>query len=170
LPSAGKTELLGEQKEQIHLEFSSARLAALGISPTQLIPVLTSQNSIVPSGIVEAGPERILLRISRDMDDAEAIAAVNLRVGDRFFALSELATVSRGYEDPPQSLFRYDGKPAIGLSIGMRAGGNILEFGRELDGLMAAVSADLPVGIEMAKFADQPQVVKHAVGHFIQAL
>ncbi len=170
LPSAGKTELLGEQKEQIHLEFSSARLAALGISPTQLIPVLTSQNSIVPSGIVEAGPERILVRISRDMDDAEAIAAVNLRVGDRFFALSELATVSRGYEDPPQSLFRYDGKPAIGLSIGMRAGGNILEFGRELDGLMAAVSADLPVGIEMAKFADQPQVVKHAVGHFIQAL
>ena len=170
LPSAGKTELLGEQKEQIHLEFSSARLAALGISPTQLIPVLTSQNSIVPSGIVEAGPERILVRISRDMDDAEAIAAVNLRVGDRFFALSELATVSRGYEDPPQSLFRYDGKPAIGLSIGMRAGGNILEFGRELDGLMAAVSADLPVGIEMAKFADQPQVVEHAVGHFIQAL
>lgn len=170
LQAAGKTELLGEQDEQIRLEFSTARLAALGLSQEQVIQSLAIQNTIAPSGVIEAGPERVLVRVGGQFSDAEAIAAVNLRVGQRFFNLGDVATVTRGYVDPPESLFRYNGKPAIGLQISMRDGENILEFGRDLDALMERVAVDLPVGIEMAKFADQPTVVKNAVGHFVTAL
>jgi len=170
LDAAGKTELLGVQDEEIFLEFSSARLAALGLNQAQVIGTLAQQNAIAPSGVIEAGPERILVRVGGQFDDAAAIEAVNLRVGERFFNLADVATVTRGYKDPPASLFRFNGQPAIGLQIGMRQGGNILEFGRELDVLMEEVAADLPIGIEMAKFADQPEVVEHAVGHFVTAL
>lgn len=170
LDAAGKAELLGEQREQIHLEFSAARLAALGLDQQRVLATLAMQNAIAPSGVIEAGPERVLVRIGGQFDDASAIAAVNLRVGERFFNLSDVATISRGYEDPPQSLFRYRGQPAIGLQVGMREGENILDFGVELDALMARVEADLPIGIEMAKIADQPQVVEDAVGHFVTAL
>jgi len=41
-----------------------------------------------------------------------------------------LAKVTRSYEDPPTSLFRYNGEPAIGLAVGMVKGGNILEVGK----------------------------------------
>lgn len=170
LPAAGKAELLGEQKEQIYLEFSATRLAALGLTQQQVMATLATQNAIVPSGVMQSGPERVLVRVGGQFDDASAIAAVNLRVGERFFNLADVATVTRGYVDPPQSLFRYNGKPAIGLQIGMREGENILEFGRDLDALMARIAADLPIGIEMAKFADQPKVVEYAVGHFVKAL
>lgn len=170
LDAAGKTELLGEQAEQIYLEFSAARLAALGLNQQQVVATLAQQNAIAPSGVIQAGPEQVLVRVGGQFDDADAIAAVNLRVGERFFNLGDVATVRRGYQDPPQSLFRYNGQPAIGLQVGMRDGENILEFGAELDALMARVAADLPVGIEMAKVADQPHVVDHAVGHFVQAL
>ena len=170
LDAAGKTELLGEQDEQIRLEFSAARLAAFGLNQQQVIQSLATQNAIAPSGVIEAGPERVLVRVGGQFSDAAAIAAVNLRVGQRFFNLGDVATVTRGYVDPPENLFRYNGKPAIGLQIGMRDGENILEFGRELDALMDRVAADLPVGIEMAKFADQPTVVDNAVGHFVTAL
>lgn len=170
LPMAGKTALLGVRKEQIYLEFSSARLAALGLNHNQVVQTLAVQNAISPSGIVQAGPEQVLVRIDGQFDDAGSIAAVNLRVGDRFFNIGDVATVQRGYEDPPSALFRYNGKPAIGLQIGMRDGGNILEFGRQVDGLMNEVARNLPIGIEMAKFADQPHVVDEAVGHFVQAL
>src|SRR5690606_20764387 len=152
LPMAGKTALLGVRKEQIYLEFSSARLAALGLNHNQVVQTLAVQNAISPSGIVQAGPEQVLVRIDGQFDDAGSIAAVNLRVGDRFFNIGDVATVQRGYEDPPSALFRYNGKPAIGLQIGMRDGGNILEFGRQVDGLMNEVARNLPIGIEMAKF------------------
>ena len=47
----------------------------------------------------------------------------------------------RGYEDPPSALFRYNGREAIGLQIGMRDGGNILEFGDRCKSVMAAEAA-----------------------------
>ncbi|MDO5620819.1 MAG: efflux RND transporter permease subunit [Paracoccus sp. (in: a-proteobacteria)] len=170
LPASGKTELLGEQKEEIYLEFSSTRLAALGLNQAQVMNTLAAQNAIASSGVVQAGPERVFVRVGGQFDDAASIAAVNLRIGDRFFNVADVATVRRGYQDPPQSLFRYKGQEAIGLQIGMREGGNILEFGKDLDALMDRVAADLPAGIQMHKFADQPHVVKDAVGHFITAL
>ena len=58
--------------------------------------------------------------------------ALNLRINDRFFRLSDVATISRGYVDPPQALFRFNGQPAIGLAIGMKTGANLLEFGEAL--------------------------------------
>lgn len=170
LDAAGKTELLGEQREQIFLEFSAARLAALGLNQQQVVATLAQQNAIVPSGVIQAGPEQVLVRVTGQFDTADSIAAVNLRVGERFFNLGDVATVRRGYADPPQSLFRYNGQPAIGLQVGMRDGENILEFGKDLDSLMARVAADLPIGIEMHKIADQPHVVDDAVGHFVTAL
>ncbi|MDO5632134.1 MAG: efflux RND transporter permease subunit [Paracoccus sp. (in: a-proteobacteria)] len=170
LPAAGKTELLGEQDEVIHLEFSTARLAALGLNQQQVMASLASQNAIAPSGVIQAGPERMLLRVGGQFDDASSIAAVNLRVGGRFFNLADVATIRRGYQDPPDQLFRYNGRPAIGLQVAMRDGENIMDFGHDLDALMTRIAADLPIGIEMAKFADQPTVVKNAVGHFITAL
>ncbi|NHF73605.1 efflux RND transporter permease subunit [Paracoccus xiamenensis] len=170
LPLAGKVELLGEQDEEIYLEFSPSRLAALGLNQEDVMATLANQNAIAPSGVIEAGPERVLVRVDGEFGDAAAIAAVNLRIADRFFNLADVATVRRGYEDPPQTLFRFEGKPAIGLQIGMKSGGNILEFGEQVDALMNDVAADLPIGIEMAKFADQPHVVDEAVGHFVKAL
>lgn len=170
LPAAGKTALLGEQEERIYIEFSTARLAALGLNQQQVLATLANQNAIAPSGVIQDGPERVLVRVDGQFNDAEAISAVNLRVGERFFNLGDVATVTRGYEDPPESLFRYKGQPAIGLQIGMRNGGNILEFGEQLDHLMHGIAEDLPIGIEMHKFADQPHVVEEAVGHFVKAL
>ncbi|SMO74244.1 efflux RND transporter permease subunit [Paracoccus laeviglucosivorans] len=170
IPLAGKTTLLGVRTEEIYLEFSSARLAALGLNHNEVVQTLATQNAISPSGIVQAGPEQVLVRVGGQFEDAASIAAVNLRVGDRFFNIGDVATVRRGYQDPPSELFRHNGRDAIGLQIGMRDGGNILEFGKQVDALMTQIARDIPVGIEMAKFADQPHVVDEAVGHFVKAL
>lgn len=170
LPASGKTGLMGVREEQIYIEFSSARLAAFGLNEAQVLQSLAAQNAIAQSGIVQAGDEQVLVRVGGQFDTAEAIAAVNLRIGDRFFNLGEVATVRRGYADPPASIFRYNGKEAVALRIAMRQGENIQTFGAELDVLMEKIARDLPIGIEMHKFADQPHVVAEAVGHFVQAL
>ena len=170
LPDAGKTLLLGEREERIFIELSIARMASLGVNLSQAMASLADQNAITPAGVIETGPERILMRSTGQFSDAAAIAAVNIRVGDRFFNVGDIADVRRGYEDPPESLFRHNGKEALGIQVGMREGGNILEFGRQLDELTTRIAQTLPVGIEMAKVADQPKVVENAIGHFVKAL
>lgn len=170
VPNVGRVDIVGAQNEVIYLEFSTSKIAALGIDQQAVTASLRAQNAITPSGVVQAGPERILVRVSGQFTSEESLKAINLRVNDRFFPLTDIATVRRGYVDPPTALFRFKGEPAIGLTIGMKAGANLLEFGDALKAEMARIIGDLPIGAEVHLVSNQPQIVEEAVSGFTRAL
>ncbi len=170
VPNVGKVDIIGAQDEAIYLEFSTRKIAALGLNQQSVIETLQAQNAVTQSGFVDAGPERIALRVSGQFTSEESLKAINLRVNDRFFPLTDVATIKRGYVDPPSALFRYNGQPAIGLAIGMKTGANLLEFGEALDKEIEQVTADLPIGVDVERVSDQPAVVDEAVSGFTRAL
>ncbi|WP_028747540.1 efflux RND transporter permease subunit [Rhizobium mesoamericanum] len=170
IPDVGKVDIVGAQDEVIYLEFSTRKIAALGIDRSAIIATLQAQNAVTQSGFVETGPERVALRVGGRFISEETLRGINLRVNDRFFPLSDVATITRGYVDPPTSLFRFNGKPAIGLAIGMKTGGNLLAFGETLEKTMGNIIQELPVGVSVEKVSDQPKVVEEAVGGFTKAL
>jgi len=170
VPNVGKVDVIGAQDEAIYLEFSTRQIAALGIDQQSVIQTLQAQNAVTQSGFVDAGPERIALRVSGQFTSEESLRSINLRINDRFFPLTDVATIKRGYVDPPSALFRFNGEPAIGLAIGMKQGANLLEFGEGLDARMKQVVADLPIGVDVHRVSDQPAVVDEAVSGFTRAL
>lgn len=170
VPNVGRVDIVGAQDEVIFLEFSPRKVAALGLDQRTIVSSLQAQNAIAPSGVLQAGPERISVRVSGQFTSEESLKAINLRVNDRFFPLTDVATIRRGYVDPPTSLFRFNGEPAIALTIGMKAGANLLQFGEALKEEMKRISADLPVGAEVHLVSDQPQIVDEAVSGFTRAL
>ena len=142
----------------------------MGLEISQLVQSLRAQNAIEPSGTVDAGEEKIAIRVSGSFSSEESLKAVNFRVNGRHFRLSDIAAIRRGYAEPEQPSFRFNGKPAIGLAIAMAKNGNVLEFGKHIKERLARVTANLPVGIETHLVADQPHVVEEAVGLFIKLL
>ncbi|WP_024512831.1 efflux RND transporter permease subunit [Bradyrhizobium sp. ARR65] len=170
VPDAGKVDILGAQDEVIYLEFSTRKIAALGLDVHAIMNSLQAQNAVAASGVFQDGPERISVRVSGQFTSEASLKAVNLRINDRFFPLTDVATITRGYVDPPQSLFRYNGQPAIALAIGMKSGANLLHFGEALEEEMRKITADLPIGVGVHKVADQPVVVEEAVHGFTKAL
>jgi multidrug efflux pump subunit AcrB len=170
VPNVGKVDLVGAQDEVIFLEFSTRQLAALGISQADVLSTLQSQNAITPSGVLQAQGERVSLRVSGQFTSEDSLRSVNLQVNNRFFRLSDIATITRGYTDPPTSLFRFNGVPAIALAIGMKQGANLLEFGDALQVELRKVQATLPVGVEPHLVSDQPRIVDEAVSGFTRAL
>jgi multidrug efflux pump subunit AcrB len=170
VPDVAKIDLLGTQDEKIYLEFSTRQLAAMGLDVSQLIQTLQQQNTIQPSGTLNAEVEKTAIRVSGQFTSEESLKAVNFRVNGRFFRLSDIAKVRRDYVDPQQPMFRYNGVPAIGLAISMRKNADVLAFGEHIKERLAEVTADLPVGVEPHLVADQPQVVEEAVGEFIKTL
>ncbi|MGJ4972974.1 MULTISPECIES: efflux RND transporter permease subunit [unclassified Bradyrhizobium] len=170
VPNVGRVDIVGAQNEVIYLEFSPRKVAALGIDQRTILNALQAQNAVSPSGVLQAGPERVAVRVSGQFTSEESLKAINLRINDRFFPLTDVATITRGYEDPPTSLFRFNGQPAIGLAIGMKAGANLLDFGEALKEEMTKVIADLPVGVGVHLVSDQPKIVEEAVGGFTKAL
>ncbi|MCX7364950.1 MAG: efflux RND transporter permease subunit [Alphaproteobacteria bacterium] len=170
IPGAGKVELLGVQDEVVYLDFSTQHVAGLGVDQQAVLQSLQQQNAVAPSGVVQAGAERVSLRVTGQFTSEESLRAVNIRVNDRFFRLTDVATITRGYADPPQPMFRYNGQPAIGIAIGMKPSGNLVQFGKDLRARMRLVLSDLPIGVGVHLVSNQPAVVEEAVGGFTKAL
>ena len=170
VPNVGKVDILGAQDEMIFLEFSTRKIAALGLDTRSIVSSLQAQNAVAPSGVFQEGPERISVRVNGQFASEESLKAINLRVNDRFFPLTDVATITRGYADPPTTLFRFNGEPAIALAIGMKSGANLLKFGEALKEEMSKILAEQPIGLGVHLVADQPVVVEHAVSGFTEAL
>ena len=77
VPDVAKVDLIGVQDEKIYLEFSTQQIAALGLDINALAQALQAQNAVAPSGVVEAGPERIAIRISGGFTSEESLKAIN---------------------------------------------------------------------------------------------
>ena len=171
LPDVGKIDILGAQDERIYVEFSTEQLAGLGVDRADLIAALQAQNAVTPTGVVQTGDEKILLRVSGAFRSAGDVRNVNfVAKNGRIIRLGDIAHVVRGPADPAQPMFRVNGKQGIGLAIAMRKGGDVLALGRNIANAMDAITSKLPVGIEAMLVADQPVTVAHAVDDFMEAL
>ena len=170
VPDVAKIEVLGAQDERIYIEFSTEKLAGLRLNLQQIIGTLQAQNLLRPSGVINTDQERVYLRVSGAFDDERDIENVNLVFGDRVVRLGDIATVKRGFADPPTPMFRVNGEPAIGLAISMRERADILALGKNIRATMDEVRASLPVGIEPVLVADQSTIVDHAINDFLTSL
>ena len=170
VPDVKKIELIGVQDEKIFIDVSPARLAAMGLVPTQVFDALQRQNAVVPSGHVETETDRVRLRVSGPFDSVDALREASLAVGGRSFRLGDIARVTRGLADPPQPRMRVAGRDAVGLGVVMARGGNVIDLGENLSATMARLQRDLPVGIDVSVVFDQPQIVKTSLNLFVQTL
>jgi multidrug efflux pump len=170
VPDVSKIEILGAQDEQIFIEFSMPELAALGLDRSTLVSALQAQNIVRPAGIIQTGKDSVSVRVSGAFRSEQDVAAVNCAIGGRVLRLSDIARVRRGHADPPQPQFRVNGKPALGLAIAMREGGDILALGSNVNAAMAKLTADLPLGIEPVLVADQADTVEHSIDEFTSSL
>jgi len=170
VPDISKVEIVGAQDERIYVEFSPHRLAQMGLDRLALLRAIEGQNAVIPSGILQTDDERVLVQVTGKFESEADLKQVNFSVGSRILRLSDIATITRGYADPPQPIFRFQGREAIGLVCSMHKGGDILTLGQNMEQAIASVQESLPVGIETHLVANQPEVVRHAVGEFTKAL
>ena len=56
------------------------------------------------------------------------------------------------------------------MSLSMEKGGNILKLGNNLEKTVAQIQKDLPVGLDLSSFSNQPKVVKESIDEFVKSL
>ncbi len=165
-----KVDLLGVQDEKVYVEVAPGRLAALGLTPAMVAEALAKQNAVAPAGFVETATDRVRLRVSGPFDTVERIRNADLAVGGRHFRLADIAEVKRGLADPPSPRMRVGGQDAVGVAIAMSRGGNVIRLGDNLATEVKRLAAELPLGMEVRKVADQPTIVQVSLKLFLQSL
>ncbi|MFG6464299.1 efflux RND transporter permease subunit [Roseateles sp. DXS20W] len=166
VPGAGKVDVLGKQAERVYVELSTRRLASLGIAPTAVFDALARQNLVTPAGSADATHDRVQVRVDGGLKNAADVADVTLEVGGQLLRLADIATVRAGYEDPPSFSIRHNGVPVLAIGVTMQANGNVLDFGKALAQRLAQIRQEIPAGVEIQQYADQPRVVAESVWEF----
>lgn len=170
IQDVSKVEIVGEQSEKVYIEVANAKLAELGIAPTTIANAVKGQNAMTPAGMIDTKSDNVYLRISGVFEDVEAIRSLPINANGRVFRLGDIAAVERRYTEPSDPKMYYNGKPAVGIALSMKTGGNILTLGDNLEKLQASVKQDLPAGMEIHQVSDQPKVVKDSISDFVNTL
>ena len=165
-----KVDLVGEQDEKIYVELANAKLATFGIEPAVVFAALAQQNAVAATGSFETPSDRINLRVTGALDSVEAVKAIAIRANGRLFRLGDVATVYRGFVDPPAPRMRYMGKESLGIAVSMVPRGDIIALGHALDGEITKIERELPVGLELDRVNDQPATVKRSIKEFTRSL
>ena len=167
VPGVKKVNIAGEQSERIYVEFSHERLATLGIGPQDVFGALNGQNALTPAGSVETKGPQVFIRLDGSFDELQKIRDTPVVAQGRTLKLSDIATVKRGYEDPATFMIRNGGEPTLLLGVVMREGWNGLDLGKALDHEVAAINAEQPLGMSLAKVTDQAVNIAASVDEFM---
>ena len=170
LPDVNKVDLYGVQDEKIFVEMSHQRLSQLGLTAEDIARQINAQNSVESQGVLSLPDQKVYVRVQGQLDSVDALKHLPIHVGKSSVMLGDIATITRGFADPPTSKLRMKGQEAIGMGIAMSKGGDIIRLGKILEYAEKKITQNLPVGIEMTKVLDQPQAVSRSVNEFVKVL
>ncbi|MDN2696661.1 efflux RND transporter permease subunit [Janthinobacterium sp. SUN073] len=167
VPGVKKVNIIGEQAERIYVEFSQERLATLGIRAQDVFAALHGQNALTPAGSVQTRGPQVFIRLDGALDALQKIRDTPVVAQGRTLALSDIATVRRGHEDPASFMVRNGGEPALLLGVVMRDGWNGLDLGKALEREVTAIGTEMPLGMSLTRVTDQAVNIGAAVDEFM---
>jgi multidrug efflux pump len=166
-----KVELFGAQDEKLFIEISQKRLAQLGLDLNQVLVQLGQQNAVESAGAVQTPLDVVQVRVGGQFNRVEELQAMPIRgASGNQLQLKDIATIGKGYVDPPSVKVHHQGKEVIALGVSMTKGGDIIALGHSLETVFKGIERDLPAGIKLVQLQDQPKSVSSSVGEFVRVL
>ncbi|MFO7999680.1 MAG: efflux RND transporter permease subunit [Marinilabilia sp.] len=164
-----RVEIYGDKPSCINVNIKQDRMANLGVHPPEVLKTLDDQNQTVYAGYYEAGDERIRVDVNDDLKDLDDIRNLIIQGHERDqVKLNDIADIEKTIDTPSREALYHNKQPALGISIAMQSGGNVIELGenvsRRLDHLQ---KTRLPAGIGFEKVFFQPDKVSDAITTFM---
>lgn len=163
-----KVQIYGTQKPSVDIILSKEKMSELGIFPVQLFAAIQEQNKHVYPGSLKSGNQDLRLHIDADFKDLEDVENLIINsIDGKRFRLSDIAQVKRSYKEPLQNTLYLNNNKALGISISMMKGENIVELGKRVEERMADLQKQIPVGFEFEKIFFQPDKVSDSINGFM---
>jgi multidrug efflux pump subunit AcrB len=170
VPGVGKVDYFGDQNQHIYIDVANATLAKLGISPQQIGQAINEQNAVASTGVLTTADDRVFVRPSGQLDDLDTLSNTLLHINGKSFRLGDIATVRRGYDDPPSQTMRFMGQQVLGIGVTMQPGGDVVHLGKALDEKIVVLQKRLPAGLKLTEVTSMPHAVSHSVDDFLESV
>lgn len=169
VPGVGKVAIGGALTQQINVDISLSKMAARGITLNQLSAQLSRLNVVSSAGEIPSGTESIRLHPTGEFESIDELADLIVTPPGVGAAtrLRDIATLSRGLDASPASIYHANGREAVTMGVSFIPGVNVIDVGDALEAKLEQMSAEKPAGIHIDLFYDQAAEVGHSVNGFI---
>ena len=168
VPGVQKVYLFGEQTQVVNVKISVPKLANLGIDPNAIQQVMQTQNLLVNTGDINTGNYQLRLRTEgtyKDIQDIRDQLIVTKSGGE--VRLGDIATVERGYMDPPSNLMRVDGQRSIGIGVATGAKDDVVAVGNVVADHLKEMEQLFPIGMDLKAIYPENKIAQEANNGFI---
>jgi len=166
---AKKVVLWGELDEVVYVEMARTQMATLGISQDDIYSALSAKNLPVNAGRLTLGKDYIAISPTGEFSTEQEFGdlLVSPRDSDRLVYLRDVATIRRGYVDPPRRLMRFNGQRGIAIGISTVSGGNVVKMGESMAEKLKELEPLIPMGMELHAVSLQYEAVNTAIKGFM---
>lgn len=167
-----KISVTGEQQEQVFIEISMKRLSSLGLAPTTVFNLLSTQNIVSPAGAVRIGSEYIRIHPTGEFENVDQLGDLIITESGAqgLIYLRDVAEIKRGDIDVPTNVITFNGRLALNVGVSFAQGINVVKVGERFDRRLAELKYQQPVGIDISEIYSQPKEVDKSVRGFVVSL
>ncbi|MGH1405484.1 MAG: efflux RND transporter permease subunit [Rhodomicrobiaceae bacterium] len=164
IPTVLEAKLSGHREELLEVLIDPTRLEAYEIDPKVLGQRLTSNNQLITAGQLDRGAGRFNVKVPGLIRSKEDVFNIPLKTGkDGDVTLNDVALIRRTFKDAT-SYSRYNGKPALALSVVKRKGTNIIQNNIKVREAVAKFTKDWPSTVKIDFALDQSKFIFEVIG------
>lgn len=170
LSGVQEAEVLGERVFAMRIWLDPARMAALGVSATQVREALAANNFLSAIGQTKGNLVRVNLNANTDLNTAgefKQLAIFNR--DDTIVRIGDVAQVELGGEDY-NSEVRFSGDRAVFIGIQVLPNANTVDVIREVREELDSIREDLPTGLKATVGYDSTIYIQAAINEVLQTL
>ena len=149
LPGVGAVIIGGERRYSMRVWLDPQKMAAHGLTTTDVESAIRRANAEIPGGRVEGKGREFSVLTRGEVSEPNEFAAIIVKQdGIEQVRLGDVAQVEVGAEDD-RTATRYNGQPAIGLGVVKQSTASTLDVGEEVENAMPALQKLLPDGMQL---------------------
>ena len=176
IPGVGDVMIFGERKYAMRVWLDPIRMAARGLTASDVVNALTEQNVEIPAGQLGQPPSdtsqsfEIPVRVVGRLTSADQFD--NLIVKNSANGLVQLKDIGHadlGAEDYSSNL-EYLGRTAMGFGVQLLSNANALDVDRRVKAELARLSNNFPPGLEYAIAFDSTTAVGESIREVLRTL
>ncbi|MGR5238225.1 efflux RND transporter permease subunit VmeI [Vibrio alfacsensis] len=167
-----KVSVSGEQQEQVFIEISMKKLSSIGLSPSTVFNLLSTQNVVSNAGAIRIGDEYIRIQPTGEFQSVDELGDLLITESGAqgLLFLKDVAEIKRGYVEVPSNIINFNGSLALNVGVSFSQGVNVVEVGKAFDRRLAELKYQQPVGIQISEVYSQPKEVDKSVSGFVVSL
>ncbi len=165
-----KADILGGRTFAMRVWLKTEKMAALGITPTDVRNALAANNVQAALGQTRGAYTQVNLNANADMNNVEDFRRMVVRQNDDgVVRLQDIAEVVLGADDYSTEV-NYSGQTAVFMGVFVAPNANSLEVIKAVNKEMEAIKAELPAGLSAEVSYDATKYIDAAIKDVIKTL